>query len=260
MKLTGAARKALPEALPLWPPLLAVRGVGSASTPHAHHAMHLVIAVDGHLRVRKGRAGKWVSAPGVLTAPDVLHSVDGSAGEVLLLFLDPESAAGQALRPATTEPVRLLNEEEAHRFRSTLPLEPGRILRADGIGWVRDAVAILGGEALPARRPIHPRVRSLLNKLRDLPPDADLSIDALAAASGLSTGRLMHAFTESVGVPLRPYLAWLRIQRAVAAIVADVPLSQAALAAGFSDAAHLSRMFRRMLGMSPSMLKPARAS
>jgi len=70
----------------------------------------------------------------------------------------------------------------------------------------------------------------------------------------------MHAFTESIGLPLRPYLAWLRLQRAAAGIVSGAPLAQAAVDAGFSDAAHMSRTFRKMLGMAPSMLAPARGA
>jgi AraC-like DNA-binding protein len=113
------------------------------------------------------------------------------------------------------------------------------------------------GAAAPARRPpLHPRVRRVLRHLRALPPDADVSLDALAEVAGLSPGRLMHAFTESVGIPLRPYLAWLRLQRAAGEVVTGASLSAAAASAGFSDAAHMSRTFRRMLGMSPSMLQP----
>jgi transcriptional regulator GlxA family with amidase domain len=58
-----------------------------------------------------------------------------------------------------------------------------------------------------------------------------------------------------VGIPLRPYLAWLRVQRAAIDIVCGNSLGEAALAAGFSDAAHMSRTFRRMLGIAPSSLK-----
>jgi transcriptional regulator GlxA family with amidase domain len=70
----------------------------------------------------------------------------------------------------------------------------------------------------------------------------------------------MHVFTSSIGIPLRPYLAWLRVQRAAVDIVSGSPLSDAAQAAGFSDAAHMSRTFRRMLGIPPSLLRKMRCA
>src|SRR5689334_20955335 len=87
--------------LPLWPPLLATRGAGSASDKHAHHAMHMVLAREGTLRVR-GASGAWRTAAGVMTAPDVTHSIDARGCEIVLVFFDPESDAGNALR-ATVE-------------------------------------------------------------------------------------------------------------------------------------------------------------
>jgi transcriptional regulator GlxA family with amidase domain len=66
----------------------------------------------------------------------------------------------------------------------------------------------------------------------------------------------MHAFTESVGIPLRPYLAWLKLQRAAAGVAAGRQLAQVAVSAGFADAAHMTRAFRRMFGTAPSALRP----
>jgi AraC-like DNA-binding protein len=62
----------------------------------------------------------------------------------------------------------------------------------------------------------------------------------------------MHAFTESVGTPLRPYILWLRLQLASSELVAGTDITEIAQRAGFSDGAHLTRTFRRMLGTTPS--------
>jgi AraC-like DNA-binding protein len=64
----------------------------------------------------------------------------------------------------------------------------------------------------------------------------------------------MHVFTESTGVPLRPYILWLRLQRACCDLMGGGTVTAAAHNAGFSDAAHLTRTFRRMLGMTPTDL------
>jgi len=239
------------RALPLWPPLLATRGPGGESARHAHHAMHLLLALDGLLRVRD--EGAWSTAAGVLTAPDVAHSIDARGVTVLLVFFDPESDAGNAIRAAFTGPTRRLTAAE--RDRLALDLDPMHIMRAGGVAWARHTAEVLGAAALPAKRRVHPRVRALLRHLQSLPPDGDTSLDALARAVDLSPSRLMHAFTESIGLPLRPYLAWLRLQRAAAGITMGLPLAQAAAAAGFADGAHMTRAFRRMFGMTPSMLR-----
>lgn len=241
-------------ATPAWPPLLASQGAGARSSTHAHHAMHFVVAADGDLEVRTGRA--TLSVPGVLTAPDVSHAIDAHDREILLVFVDPESDAGTALGAALDGPIRALDDaaRAALYTRDALALMQG-----GGDAWLATAIARLGVAAPAARPPLHPRVRRVLRHLRTLPDGADTSLPALAEVAQLSPSRFMHAFTASIGIPLRPYLAWLRLQRAAGEITRGTPLSIAAASSGFSDAAHMSRTFRRMLGMAPSMLQPPRA-
>lgn len=239
--------------LPLWPPLLAARGPGGRSASHAHHAMHVVISLAGELRVRVGHTA-WVRAAGVLTAPDARHAIDARGSEVLIVFVDPESEAGQSMRAAIAGPVRALDARERDALLEGVT--PGAIMGPGGTAWTSRVVVVLRGEQVLARRAVHPRVRKLLRLLQAMPPGRDTSLGALAREVGLSPSRLMHVFTESIGVPLRPYLAWLRLQRAAAAVVGRRPLGEAAHAAGFADAAHMSRTFRRMLGVAPSDLRP----
>jgi transcriptional regulator GlxA family with amidase domain len=101
-------------------------------------------------------------------------------------------------------------------------------------------------------------VRRLLAVLRDSGVDDATSRESLASSVKLSPSRLMHVFTASTGIPLRPYLAWLRLQRAATAIVNGSSMGGAAHAAGFADASHMSRTFRRMLGVAPSLLQRMR--
>lgn len=247
---------ALEDGLPLWPPLLASRGGGGTSTRHAHHAMHVVLALEGELSIAVEDAAPKRAA-GVVTAPNVSHAIDAEGRATLLVFLDPESEAGSSLRAALAdEDVRLLSTVQ--RDALVQGADPLAIMTTRfGDEWTRRAVALLGGEQRSAKRRMHPRVRKALTILRANPESDDAALTALANAVGLSPGRLMHAFTQSLGIPLRPYLQWLKVQRAAGAIVAGVPLSEAAHAAGFADAAHMSRTFRRMFGISPSGLRAA---
>src|SRR5437764_223248 len=89
----------------------------------------------------------------------------------------------------------------------------------------------------------------------------DLSLRKLASIAGLSRSRLMHAFTESVGTPLRPYILWLRLQLACRELAGGLNITETAHRAGFSDGAHLTRTFRRMMGTTPrAIAQRARAS
>jgi AraC-like DNA-binding protein len=255
MRLAATPRTDDQGSPPAWPPLLATRGPGGASGFHAHHAMHVVLALTGELGVRTD--GDERRAAGVVTPPDVRHSIDARGVDVLLVFLDPESEAGATLARALGGQVRLL--EGGERDRLLEGAEPAELMRGGGTDWTRRAADVLGVGGLPARRAVHPKVKKLLALLRTLPPGADTSLEALGGAVGLSPGRLMHAFTESVGIPLRPYLQWLKLQRAAAAISGGTPLAEAAHAAGFADAAHMTRTFRQTLGTAPSALRPRRS-
>jgi AraC-like DNA-binding protein len=260
---------------PVWPPLLASRGKGGRSGKHAHHALHFVIAIEAELRVSAG--DRWQAAAGVLTAPDAVHEIDASDCEVLIVFLDPESTAGAALlglieaasgAGVEAEVGRARGKAQGRAFRlitarerdQLIDVTPAQLMREDGVAWAQRTAAVLGASQLTAAGAsstrVHPRVRRALRYLQTLAPGADQSLPALAKVAGLSEGRFMHAFTESVGIPLRPYLAWLKLQRAAAAIATGSSLAEAAHGAGFADAAHMTRSFRRMFGVKPSELRP----
>jgi len=241
-----------------WPPVLATRGPGGPCAWHSHHSLRFALALEGEVRIRTTRLGKWSSAPGVLTAPDAAHVLDAQGAQLLLVFLDPESITGAPFRDALNGPVRLISDGE--RKAMTSDVVPQTILRAGAAAWARKAADALRLPAPAAPRSVHPRVRALLSLLKNGGIGHATSLEGLARAVGLSPSRLMHVFTTSVGIPLRPYLAWLRVQRAAIEIVSGNPLSDAALAAGFSDAAHMSRTFRRMLGIPPSLLRAMKCS
>jgi len=109
--------------------------------------------------------------------------------------------------------------------------------------------------AIPNPTRVHPRVNRVLMSIPErLEDSSDVSLKTLAAISGLSPSRFMHVFTESVGMPLRQYILGLRLQRACFELTAGATVTSAACRAGFSDAAHLTRTFRRILGIRPTEL------
>jgi AraC-like DNA-binding protein len=114
--------------------------------------------------------------------------------------------------------------------------------------------------AIPNPTRVHPRVNRVLMSIPErLENSSDVSLKTLAAISSLSPSRFMHIFTESLGIPLRQYILGLRLQRAFSELMAGATVTSAACSAGFSDASHLTRTFRRILGITPTDLFFAQA-
>src|SRR5580698_6331414 len=75
----------------------------------------------------------------------------------------------------------------------------------------------------------------------------------LADLANVSVGQLIRAFKISVGVPPFHYIASRRVELACMMMsTTREPLSQIAIACGLCDQAHLCKVFRRMIGLSPS--------
>src|SRR5215813_9557514 len=231
----------------VWPAAMIVWGPGFTTAGHSHHCFQLVMVMHGTLQVRRGCKDEWMRCGAVLVRPDVIHEIDARDSSVLIAFVDSESELGTALDERVDGEILPISDGQVARWRAVLgrTLTEGRVAR-----WVRT-------ELLHRRRPvkIHPRVNRVLKYLREkLGISDDFSLKTLAGISGLSQSHFMHVFTESVGVPLRPYILWLRLQRAACDLTDGASVTSAAHNAGFSDAAHLTRTFRRRLGMTPTDL------
>jgi transcriptional regulator GlxA family with amidase domain len=80
-----------------------------------------------------------------------------------------------------------------------------------------------------------------------------LTNSRLASLVRLSEDHFARAFKASIGCPPHAYVVMRRIERAKALMVgSNLPLSQIAVAAGFSDQSHLSRCFRDKVAAAPA--------
>ena len=80
----------------------------------------------------------------------------------------------------------------------------------------------------------------------------DVSLAGALDIACLSEGRFLHVFSEQVGIPWRRYLLWRRLLGAVAHTAMGYSLTEGAHFAAFADAAHFSKTFKAMFGLSPA--------
>ena len=80
-----------------------------------------------------------------------------------------------------------------------------------------------------------------------------VTIRELAEVAGLSTFHLIRVFGTLFGLPPYKYLEQIRIQHARRLIRLGFPLTHVVHATGFSDQSHLTRHFKRIVGVTPGM-------
>lgn len=227
------------------------------SLPHAHHGIQVSFALDGpaaRLLLRSGANGAWSEFSAAIVMPNRRHEFDGLGGCVAQLFIEPETTQGRTLldRYAAAD-ITALPPEKAEAAATAL----GACLRERRddqalIAAGQRVVEALAGP-LPVRPVGNPRIAAAIDFMSRRMRSA-ISLQDVAAAVHLSPSRLRHLFVQETGTTFRGYVLWLRINRAVAAMMEGRSWTDAAHETGFSDSAHLSRTFRRMFGFNPSTL------
>ncbi len=210
----------------------------AATSPHAEHAVAVIVGLDGDVEVTTARG--TVGGAAVVVAADTMYA-SRSAGPALSLAFDPELCPGLAAF--------------AREHGTAVVREPASIVRAHRASLsARDTLAGVGSEIASRFSGSAPRrdrrIARLLDELRD--PDADRA--RAVAGTGLSRAHVAALFVRDVGVAMRTFLLWRRLLHGLAH-VGPLDLTAAAHAAGFADLAHFSRTCRRMLGYAPSVLQ-----
>ena len=81
--------------------------------------------------------------------------------------------------------------------------------------------------------------------------DSDLSVQALAARSGLSTRQFSRRFRSAFGVPPAAYIKRLRLDAGRTMLGQGVSISRTANATGFGSVDGFRRAFERQFGVTP---------
>lgn len=119
----------------------------------------------------------------------------------------------------------------------------------------------LGGSsgAAPAGT-LHPQVRRAIHIMEQHQEDP-ISPSQIAAEIGISTRQLERVFAKVLGTSPKQYYVNLRLRRAARLLVqTTLPITEVAVACGFSTMSTFSKLFRRATGVSPSELRSSRRS
>jgi len=238
----------------LWPGRALYVGRAADTAVHAHHALQLGVGLGGSFRLRSGPRAAWREHELALVPPDHAHQLDGRGILLALVYVDPEADDGQLL--ATVAAHAAFGLDKYEDFESVRAGLRSCASATCDQAHARDAVDALLNSIAPRHSPRRTLDSRIVRVLRHMRSTLKFPLPAAEAASlvGLSSHRFQHLFRDGTGIPFRRYLLWLRLVAAVEATARGASLTDAAYAAGLADSAHLSRTFRRMFGLTPSMM------
>jgi AraC-like DNA-binding protein len=234
-----------------------------AYRPHSHPTWTIAVMERGaaaftvdHRDERAERGECFVLEPeavhtGVPAVPEGwAYKVLYLEPEVLSAWDERDAAAPRAARWVVFEDRQL--QRDLLAAHDALAHEPDPLVRDDA---VLRAVAALRphlrpGPQAPRSRVEHAAVRRALDHLRER-WDQPVPLHELAAVAGLSRFELARRFAAQVGLPAHAYQTGLRVNRARAMLRAGRAPAEVAVACGFADQAHLTRTFRRIVGVPP---------
>ena len=253
--------------------------------PHVHDGFSIGVCLEG-LEMIRYRGGRHYAVPGsvVILPPGEAHTGGPSGGANFVyrvmypaaeLLGDGAARPPRFLEPVVMDPALATELRRAHAALSrarpggvdhrasrnrracpavgTEPVGTEPLETESRLCWLfgelvrRHAASAGPTDVLPGTGLVARQVMDrLADQLTGPPALADLAADA-----GLSRYQLLRSFRAEVGMPPYAWLAQHRVARARVLLEHGHRPAEAAMLTGFADQAHLTRWFRRVVGITP---------
>jgi AraC-like DNA-binding protein len=245
---------------------------------HSHEEISLGLVLQGAVALRT-RSREGIAKPGsfVIINTGEIHQGCSAAAEGW--YCRTIHILPHVIR-ATTEELKLFGRIPDISFQSPTINDPGfanvlfrlhRCSESAGspLGRQSQMVTLIGHlltrhAGFPLAGPeVAPREPLVVKKARDY-LDENLSdkitLDEIASVAGSTPFRLLRAFRQSLGLTPHAYHTQAKVRRAHSMLRQRSPLADVAAATGFADQAHLTRVYKGMMGATPGQFRKAALS
>ncbi|MDX1496256.1 MAG: AraC family transcriptional regulator [Salinisphaeraceae bacterium] len=204
---------------------------------HSHWASQLTISLDDQLRFETEAGAQ--SAKAVYFPSKTPHRLE--TGFICSIYFDPlADVIPNALNRKAVDGWAALSIDE-------LPQELTAINAHTDLRALMHSDLLSPTDATAAESRFERVIEAIQSQLAG---GHDIDRDSLAEIAHLSPTRFSHWFVERSGVPLRSYKKWLKLRIVVDAVLEGKNPMEAAMLAGFSDLAHMSRAFAESFGFT----------
>ncbi|GAA1017580.1 AraC family transcriptional regulator [Acrocarpospora pleiomorpha] len=224
---------------------------------HVHDSWTVLIIDDGAVRYdldghEHGALSKLVT----LLPPYVPHNgraADAHGFRKRVIYLDRAELGEELIGPAVDHPAVV--DPELRRCIDRLHgalISPGGELEAESrLAVIRERF-LRHLSRMRRDDPADPRLARQLRELLDSRVRDGISLDEAARLLGRHPTHLIRAFSREFAMAPHQYLISRRVDRARHLLLQGLPASTVAVEAGFYDQPHLTRHFKRILGVSPA--------
>lgn len=204
---------------------------------HSHFSIEVAYAVSGSLSVCTPHQ-IFPDVSGIIIGSKVLHTFSCLNCACQLYFFDPTAAPGEYL---------------SNRYR----LKARKIVtvqKSDVEGLVEKSklISVENHETGWHSRQRDERILKCVAWIEANYMDDGINLSRLAEELCLSESRLAHLFKDNIGISIRQYLLWIRIEMAAKKSLQGYSLTECAHSSGFTDSSHFTRTFKKMFGVNPS--------
>jgi len=254
--------------------LLRATYVTHSFTPHFHEGFAIGVIQAG-VETFSYRKKRYFSTPGalVLINPGEIHTGEAAVAqgwtyrmlypEASILQQTASDLAGRQ-RDVPFFPSPVVYDDHIAQLILKLHLaledETTSILQRESLLlWTLGQLIVRHADDRPASGQVQAE-RAAVQAVRDF-LDAhyadNVSLATLAAQVNLSPFHLLRVFKQETGLSPHTYLTQTRIWRARKLLLAGFPIADVAAQTGFADQSHLTRRFKRVVGVTPGQYRPS---
>lgn len=245
---------------------------------HAEHFLTLQLGAPGLIESREGnRYHRIRTIPGdfTLIGAHMPHQVRYEGVDQLAISLAPDFVSRIATEMWDSKsvadsvefvPQAMTHDPQVERIGQLLRAEleagsPTGPLFAEGLAQTLAAYLLRRYSTLPTVSTSEEKDRGGLPVARlrraldflEANLDQDILLAEMATAAGLSPFHFAREFKAATGLAPHAYLIQRRIERAKELLTrSDLPIAAIATATGFSHQSHLTRHFKRLVGITPA--------
>jgi len=216
------------------------------ATEHSHCLLQAFLSLDSHLQVTV--ENEKISGKCIIVNKNTKHIFSCENKMRLSILIEPSSGFAKKLIKKFNGNYLILNNElENIQNKAAALIDTND--KQQYVRFIREFKKYLG---ITSNTDISDeRIIKLLEILQNC-DYYNHTIDSFAKSVYLSPSRLSHLFREQIGVPLKSYILFHQLEKAITALLNGTNITDAAILAGFDSPSHFAATVKKWMGMPVS--------